>query len=401
MHQEVASTRMQAAAVQAQAAEHVASVQARAAHELASVHAQASSAVAGAQVQAVQQLASLRADYEVREKELLERIQSLQSQLHAPAVSMSPNGTAVDSRLERLEAKVDYLHSMFQGFDQEFRTKMDQALLRVSQLEEWYDDGQHHVNDEEELVAAPSSPVHAGVGSSVPIGHSVSMPVRTLDEVQGNNLGALNAPMLNPFSSHLGNHAFTPPTRIGHENHDNPFGLPRERARERYEVSTAEDDASLEDSCFHWKEVTAIKFPSLPESAGSLRQWKNVILPMLTALDRSPEAHLITWLRKAFDARTAQDIQALKMDSEGFPKFDRMLCSWFTRGDSLKGYFGPRIQAYIEETMTVGVSLRGRPLLNMVVREFDLDNALGGVISGVELFQLPSPEGDVQSLVHF
>ena len=171
--------------------------------------------------------------------------------------------------------------------------------------------------------------------------------------------------------------------------------------RERFETSTAEEDASLEDACFHWKEVTAIKFPPLPESAGALRQWKNIILPMLTALDRSPEAHLLRWLRKAFEARSPEQIQALKMDSEGFAKFDRMLCSWFTRGDSLRGYFGPRIQAYLEETMTVGSSLRGRPLLNMVIREYDLDNALGSVISGVELFQLPSPEGDVQSLVHF
>ena len=148
--QEVASTKVQAAAIHAQAAEHVASVQARAAHELASVHAQASSAVAGAQVQAVQQLASLRADFEVREKELLDQIRSLQSQLHAPAVSSGPNGAASDSsRLERLEAKVDYLHSMFQQFDLNFRSKMDQALHRLSQLEEWHDDGQPHVNDDE------------------------------------------------------------------------------------------------------------------------------------------------------------------------------------------------------------------------------------------------------------
>jgi len=161
------------------------------------------------------------------------------------------------------------------------------------------------------------------------------------------------------------------------------------------------DEGNLEDTCLHWKEVAAIKFSPLPQSAGSMRQWKNVVLPMLTALDRSPEAHLHTWLRRAFNALTPQDIQALKIHSEGFPKFDKMLCSWFTRGDSLEGFFGPWIQACIEETVTLGIGLRGRPLLNMVIRELDLDNALGGVISGVELFQVASPEGDHQSLVHF
>ena len=45
--------------------------------------------------------------------------------------------------------------------------------------------------------------------------------------------------------------------------------------------------------------------------------------------------------------------------------------------------------------------LRGRPILNCIVREFDLDSALGGVISAVELFQIPAPENDHASLVGF
>jgi hypothetical protein len=51
--------------------------------------------------------------------------------------------------------------------------------------------------------------------------------------------------------------------------------------------------------------------------------------------------------------------------------------------------------------MTQGLQLRGRVLLNMIIREFDLDGALGGVVSSVELFQIPSPEGDQASLVSF
>jgi len=47
------------------------------------------------------------------------------------------------------------------------------------------------------------------------------------------------------------------------------------------------------------------------------------------------------------------------------------------------------------------MTLRGRPLLNLVVREVDLDAALGGMVSAVELFQIPSPDSDIQSLIHF
>ena len=73
--------------------------------------------------------------------------------------------------------------------------------------------------------------------------------------------------------------------------------------------------------------------PTIARECRIFASVENVVLPMLTALDRSPEAHLHTWLRKAFNALTPQDIHALKVDSEGFPKFDRMLCSWFARRD--------------------------------------------------------------------
>ena len=139
-----------------------------------------------------------------------------------------------------------------------------------------------------------------------------------------------------------------------------------------------------------------------PESAGALRAWKNSVIPIFIALDKSPENHLSDWLMFAFRARTPAEILTLSTDSQGFPRLDRMLCSWLSKPDCLRGYFGPRIQAYLEESMNSGRGLRGRHILNMVVREFDLDAALGGIISSIELFQLPSPENDnISSLIHF
>ena len=116
----------------------------------------------------------------------------------------------------------------------------------------------------------PSSPTHAGVASTIPMGTSVAMPVRSFEEIPQSIpvQSATSVPSFNPFSIPVVDNAFAPPARVGHENHDHTFGMPRERVRERFETSTAEEDASLEDACFHWKEVTAIKFPPLPESAG-------------------------------------------------------------------------------------------------------------------------------------
>ena len=107
---------------------------------------------------------------------------------------------------------------------------------------------------------------------------------------------------------------------------------------------------------------------------------------MLMALDSSSENLLYQWLLQAFNARTAIEINHLRDENEGFPRFDRSFCSWFTKNLCLKGYLGTRIQAYIEESIAMNRTFRGRPLLNLVVREFDLDAALGGVISAVELF---------------
>lgn len=158
---------------------------------------------------------------------------------------------------------------------------------------------------------------------------------------------------------------------------------------------------NLEDTCLRWKDVSSVRMPALPDSAGAFRAWKNAFLPLLIALDSSDQSHLYTWLLEAFNARTPQQTTHLQEDSDGFPRFDRILCSWFTKDACLKGYFGTRIQAFIEESIARGMQLRGRPLLNLVVREFDLDAALGGVVSAVELFQISSPDSDMQSLIHF
>ena len=129
--------------------------------------------------------------------------------------------------------------------------------------------------------------------------------------------------------------------------------------------------------------------------------WKNTLVPMLNSLDKSAEGRVYNWLMEAFQAKTPLEIHALRESSGDFPKLDRMVCSWLTRGEALKGQFGPRIQSDSEMSITNHQVLRGRPILNMIIREFDLDGALGGVISAVELFQIPSPEGDYSSLVTF
>ena len=61
-----------------------------------------------------------------------------------------------------------------------------------------------------------------------------------------------------------------------------------------------------------------MKFPSLPEHAGALRQWKTILIPMLNSPDNSAEGRVYTWLMKAFNATTSEAIADLAASSGDF-----------------------------------------------------------------------------------
>ena len=63
-----------------------------------------------------------------------------------------------------------------------------------------------------------------------------------------------------------------------------------------------------------------------------------------------------------------------------------MLAAAFMRPEHLKGSFGPTFQSMFESA--------GRLLLNAVSQEFDVDKLYGGILSSVELFQIPGPEAE-------
>ena len=64
-------------------------------------------------------------------------------------------------------------------------------------------------------------------------------------------------------------------------------------------------------TCPRWKDVSSVRMPALPDSAGGFRAWKNAFLPLIISLDSSDESHLYQWLLQAFNARSPQDITHL------------------------------------------------------------------------------------------
>ena len=158
----------------------------------------------------------------------------------------------------------------------------------------------------------------------------------------------------------------------------------------------AEED--VESSHVKQKDLHYMKFPALPESAGAFRAWRNSIVPMLAAFDRSPDGSVSEWILKALRARSETAILELHNSSDPYPRLDRVLAGALTKPEHLKSHFGLKFQSYIEDCESCSRPLRGRVLLNFVAREFDADSTYGTVVSELELFSLPAPEGSMQSL---
>ena len=194
---------------------------------------------------------------------------------------------------------------------------------RIDQLEQWYEEPQPPADDDEELIPTKQN------------SRSLISPVGS----QG---------FLTPVGSAIGRNL-------------PPFFESDQPPRAVASIHQGEEDSrSLEERTISFKEAASLRLPALPENAGALRQWKNTLVPMLNSLDKSAEGRVYYWLMEAFQAKTPFEIQALKESSGDFPKLDRMVCSWLTRGEALKGQFGPRIQSYIEISITNHQVLRGR-----------------------------------------
>ena len=56
------------------------------------------------------------------------------------------------------------------------------------------------------------------------------------------------------------------------------------------------------------KDLRYLKVPSLPESAGAFRAWRNSMVPLMASFDRSPHGSVHDWIMEAFRARSDEEI---------------------------------------------------------------------------------------------
>lgn len=124
------------------------------------------------------------------------------------------------------------------------------------------------------------------------------------------------------------------------------------------------------------------KLDPIPSTAADFRGWKNSLFLLLGRIDISNSDYLMAWISYAFKVDTAE---YCSNSSGPVPRLDRP--------ELLKGLKGVpdlqfKVQGYIEKCTRNGTAPRGRAVLQMASRHFDLDRVRGSLITSQSIFQI-------------
>ena len=125
------------------------------------------------------------------------------------------------------------------------------------------------------------------------------------------------------------------------------------------------------------------RLDTLPNNASDFRAWKNSLYLIMANLDISGVDYLSGWISKAF--KIGEDCTD---SSELVPRLDRWLASQLLK--AMKGVpeLQFRVQGYIEKCTREGQAPRGRVILSMISRHFDLDRTRGSLLTSQSIFQV-------------
>ena len=152
-----------------------------------------------------------------------------------------------------------------------------------------------------------------------------------------------------------------------------------------------EEELVQDNSPTHEKEIVDsrslrnAKLEPVPNTAADFRAWKSSLILLLGRLDISGTDYLTSWITVSFGVNAESDCK----DSSGMvPRLDRWLASELIRG--LKGVpeLQFKVQGYIESCARSGSAPRGRAVLNMISRHFDVDRVRGSLLTSEFFFQI-------------
>ena len=141
-----------------------------------------------------------------------------------------------------------------------------------------------------------------------------------------------------------------------------------------------------------------LKFDPIPDSAAGFRAWRNALLVQVGKLDLSGQGLVHKWLSESF--------QLDREDLEGsglLPRLDAFMASEMTSNRVLKQVpdLEQEITSYVELCGQHGTSPKGRYMLALLSRFFDLDRVRGSVLTASTLFQVEISGNSMKDLKDF
>ena len=118
-----------------------------------------------------------------------------------------------------------------------------------------------------------------------------------------------------------------------------------------------------------YKALQSIKVDSLPQDAGALRGCKNGIITMLCSIDVTGKDIIHGWILEALDPTA--DLNA--SSCMALPRLEAYIAAVLAEPKHLKGDLGVQFQACCEQCQQHRVSPKGRFMLQMIAKRFQLD----------------------------
>lgn len=164
-----------------------------------------------------------------------------------------------------------------------------------------------------------------------------------------------------------------------------------------HSIGVGSASLSSEESVYRYKALQSVKVDSLPQDAASYRGWKNGLVTKLCSIDITGRDIILQWVLESLDPTADLNVSQCMF----MPRLDAYMAAILTEQKHLKGDLGVQFQAYVEQCQQHRVSPKGRFMLQLIARRFQLDLNRGANLTQQSLLELTLDSYSGEALAKF
>ena len=164
----------------------------------------------------------------------------------------------------------------------------------------------------------------------------------------------------------------------------NPGDSPHSQHPNLHSIGIGSAVLSSEESVYRYKALQSVKIESLPQDAAAFSGWKNGLVTKLCSIDITGRDIILQWALEALDPNADLNVSECMF----LPRLDAYLAAVLTEPKHLRGDLGVQFQAYVEQCQQNRVSPKGRYMLQLVARRFQLDLNRGANLTPQSLLEM-------------